>query len=189
MTSTSKKDIILDAALDLFVDHDIQATAMSKIAKKANTGMGTIYNYFESKDVLLEEIYLRSRRKLKQAIFNSFPADGSYQERFFHVWRMLCQYFITHPKEFMFGERLMVSPYYTPALRDENATLWVPIEEMFFEAREQGAIKDIPLELFLPMVGGAFGAVVKNHIAGIHELDAEAIEFVINNFWDSVKLN
>jgi len=151
--------------------------------------MGTIYNYFESKDVLLDEIYLRSRRKLKGAISTGFPANGTYQERFSHIWRTLCQYFIAHPKEFLFGERFMASPYYTSALREENAALWMPIEKMFFEAKEQGAIKDIPLQLFLPMVNGAFGAVVKNHIAGIHELDADAIEFVVNNFWDSVKID
>ncbi|MEM7801333.1 MAG: hypothetical protein AAF633_19220, partial [Chloroflexota bacterium] len=100
-----------------------------------------------------------------------------------------CRYFMARPKEFLFGERFMASPYYTAALRDENAGLWMPIEEMFFEAIEEKAIKDIPLQLFLPMVHGAFGAVIKNHIAGLYDLDAAAIEFVIHNFWDSVKID
>jgi AcrR family transcriptional regulator len=40
------------AAMKLLVDRGIQATPMSAIAKAAGTGMGTIYNYFATKEDL-----------------------------------------------------------------------------------------------------------------------------------------
>lgn len=184
---STKKEDILKAALDLLVRYDIQATAMSRIAKHANVGMGTIYNYFESKEVLLYELFRSLKTRLAEAIFATYPENGSFQERFFHVWRTLCRYYISHPQEFLFGERYAASPYMSKEMQQEAADFWVRLNIMFEEARSQQVIKDIQLEYFLPMVHGALSAVVRNHIQGSVLLDDDAIEMVINSFWDSIK--
>jgi AcrR family transcriptional regulator len=44
-----KKEQIIKAAMKLLTERGVQATPMSAIAKAANTGMGTIYNYFATK--------------------------------------------------------------------------------------------------------------------------------------------
>lgn len=46
---------ILNAAMKLFAKHGYNNTSISAIAKEANISKGLIYNYFESKDILLEE--------------------------------------------------------------------------------------------------------------------------------------
>jgi len=51
-----KREIIISTALTLFAEKGFYNTSMEKIAKQANISKGLIYNYFESKDVLLEEI-------------------------------------------------------------------------------------------------------------------------------------
>ncbi len=184
---STKRDDILAATLDLIVTYDIQATAMSRIAKQANVGMGTIYNYFESKDVLLYELFQIIRAKLAEAIFAAYPDNGTPQEQFTHVWRTMCHHYLAHPKEFLFGERFAASPYMTAQLMAESAERWSRLNTMFVKAREQKVIKDIPLEFFLPMVHGAFGALIRNHISGIQGLDQTVIEMAIDTFWDAIK--
>ena len=51
-----KREIIISTALNLFAEKGFYNTSMEKIAKQASISKGLIYNYFESKDVLLEEI-------------------------------------------------------------------------------------------------------------------------------------
>lgn len=51
-----KRKVILDAALELFAENGFHATSISMIAKKAAISKGLIYNYFESKNDILEEI-------------------------------------------------------------------------------------------------------------------------------------
>lgn len=51
-----KKQLILDTALELFAENGFHATSMSQVAKKAGVSKGLAYNYFESKQEILDEI-------------------------------------------------------------------------------------------------------------------------------------
>ncbi len=53
-----KKLDILEAALLLFMNHGIQKFSISDIAKKANVSQVTIYNYFESKHKLIQDVFI-----------------------------------------------------------------------------------------------------------------------------------
>jgi AcrR family transcriptional regulator len=51
-----KKQLIMDTALELFAENGFHATTMSRVAKKAGVSKGLAYNYFESKQEILDEI-------------------------------------------------------------------------------------------------------------------------------------
>lgn len=53
---TEKKLKIMSAALELFAEEGFHATSISQIATKAKISKGLIYNYFKSKEDLLNEI-------------------------------------------------------------------------------------------------------------------------------------
>jgi AcrR family transcriptional regulator len=52
-----KRTIIKDIALKLFADKGFEATSISEIAKNAELSKGLLYNYFNSKEDLLKEIW------------------------------------------------------------------------------------------------------------------------------------
>lgn len=47
------KNTIMETAIEQFIQQGFQATSIADIMKAANMGLGTFYNYFESKDELL----------------------------------------------------------------------------------------------------------------------------------------
>jgi AcrR family transcriptional regulator len=51
-----KRHLILETALELFAEKGFHATSMNQIAKKAGISKGLAYNYFESKQKILDEI-------------------------------------------------------------------------------------------------------------------------------------
>jgi AcrR family transcriptional regulator len=53
---TSSREKILSVALELFAKKGFHATSISQIAKKAKISKGLMYNYFASKEKLLDEI-------------------------------------------------------------------------------------------------------------------------------------
>lgn len=55
----TKKQLILDTALTLFAEHSYHNTSISKIATKAGISKGLIYNYFKSKEDLLQHIFMQ----------------------------------------------------------------------------------------------------------------------------------
>ncbi len=54
------KEKILDAATELFSENGYNATSISDIAKKAGISKGLVYNYFKSKEDLLDAIIFKS---------------------------------------------------------------------------------------------------------------------------------
>jgi AcrR family transcriptional regulator len=53
-----KRDMILDTALEVFATHGFHGSSISMIAKHAGIAKGLLYNYFESKEELLREIFM-----------------------------------------------------------------------------------------------------------------------------------
>ncbi|MDY0315337.1 MAG: TetR/AcrR family transcriptional regulator [Bacteroidales bacterium] len=52
-----KRKLILDTALNLFANKGYHASSITMISKKAQISKGLMYNYFESKQALLREIF------------------------------------------------------------------------------------------------------------------------------------
>ncbi|WP_188206771.1 TetR/AcrR family transcriptional regulator [Alkalibacillus aidingensis] len=99
-----KKNNILNAALALFKEYGVQKVSISEIATKANVSQVTIYNYFESKNNLIHEVFkyyvdqswlevveildsdMNYHDKIKQLIFNKKEAADNIHEDFYNYF-------------------------------------------------------------------------------------------------------
>ena len=61
---TERKEQILRVALELFAHNGYHPTTIAKIAKEANVSKGLMYNYFESKEMLLKELIITTSEKV-----------------------------------------------------------------------------------------------------------------------------
>ena len=67
-----RKEEILNAALELFAKHGVSHTTMQDIAQKAGISKGLIYNYFLSKEDLLNELI----KSFIDHLYDFFDPDG-----------------------------------------------------------------------------------------------------------------
>ncbi|MBE0673842.1 MAG: helix-turn-helix transcriptional regulator, partial [Bacteroidales bacterium] len=66
-----RREDILDSAERVFTEKGIIATTIDDIAREAELGKGTLYNYFPSKEAILWYCAIRGMRKLKEMITGS----------------------------------------------------------------------------------------------------------------------
>ena len=66
----SKKTII-QSAIMLFAQKGLKDTAIADIMQKANLGIGTFYNYFQSKDDLLRSLLIQLAMNIRQHYLES----------------------------------------------------------------------------------------------------------------------
>lgn len=66
------KQTIMETAIEQFVQRGFQATSIADIMKAAHMGLGTFYNYFDSKDqllhYLLDNLAVQLRQRLQHLI-------------------------------------------------------------------------------------------------------------------------
>ncbi len=67
----SSKEKILNVALELFAKRGYHATSITQISNKAKISKGLMYNYFESKEQLLDEIIQHGFNSLAELEFKA----------------------------------------------------------------------------------------------------------------------
>src|SRR5689334_8001086 len=99
-----KREAILEAALQLYVERGFFGTAVPEIADKAGVGAGTIYRYFESKEALVNAIYRQEKLHFANVVLDGFPATATTREQFRSLWMRMAKFATEHTNAFIFLE-------------------------------------------------------------------------------------
>lgn len=190
MTKADKRDDILRAALELIAEHGFHGAPMAMIAEGAGVGAGTIYRYFENKDVLIAELYRELESRIYPVLMAGYSTDRPIRERFLHLGTAWLRYFIDNPLDFRYLEQFHNSPYGVEFRSDKllgkkgNCDVY---QELFADAIAQQVMKDLPLSALFALAFGPLLAVARDHILGFICLDEEQIARIIEACWDGIK--
>ncbi len=182
-----KRTLLLDTTLDLLSEFGFHGTPISLIAQRAGVGAGTIYRYFPNKEELINELFKEIKRKVIGAMLNNYGEEGTYKERFRHLWKNMVYYFIEHPREFQFIEQHRYAPYMSNLTREESFMILSPIMMFFIECKRARAMKDLPLYTIIALLYGPIVSLLKQHIDNNQNLSEDRIEQAAEACWDAVK--
>ena len=188
MKGEDKRSAILKATMELITEHGFHATPMSMIAKQAGVAAGTIYNYFPSKDVLINQLYAELKEKMGNALIEGSEGSGNLRERFFLLYRNLYRYFIQYPAEFMFLEQYSNSPFISQLGENENPQFQQSVVDFLASGIEVGILRNMEMELITSLVYGHVVAVAKLQLSGRLEIGEERLDKAAQSCWDSVKI-
>jgi AcrR family transcriptional regulator len=189
MSKIDKRDEIVRAALELIAEHGFHGAPMAMIADRAGVAAGTIYRYFENKDVLIREIYAGLEGQILAAIKARYPEGRPVRERYLHICKQLISYFLASPLEFRFIEQFHNSPYGVDCRREKvlgrkDKDL---ITELFEEGQQQQIIKDLPLLVLYALTFGPMVDVCRDHILQFMVLDESLVTQIVSASWDAVR--
>lgn len=184
----TKRNDILKATLTLIVQHDLDQTSMDMIAREARVGMGTIYNYFPSKEELVNGLYHELKQKVVDAVLRDHSPQAPLREQFFGVWRNMFRFYLANPDVFQFLEQYSYSPIITPESKELGWKLWEAPIKMIEQARAQQIVKDLPTDMLVLIANSPIYNLVREHIRGRIQLDDTQIEVAIAACWDAIKI-
>jgi TetR/AcrR family transcriptional regulator, repressor of fatR-cypB operon len=190
MTKPDKRDEIVRSALELIAEHGFHGAPMAMIAEQAGVGAGTIYRYFENKDVLIKELYRELEEKMYPFILEGYSVEAPFRMRFLHLGTSLLRYFIEHPLHYRYLEQFHNSPYGVAFRRDKilgKAGSCDVFRELFEQGAAQQVVKDFPLVILFALAFGPLLAVARDHILGFVQLDETMINRTIEACWDAVR--
>jgi AcrR family transcriptional regulator len=190
MKKPDKREEIFRAALELIAEHGFHGAPMAMIADQAGVAAGTIYRYFENKDVMITELYQDLEGRIYSVIMEEYASEKPIRERFLHLGKALLRYFIENPLEFRYVEQFHNSPYGVAVRRDrilgikDNRNIY---RELFEEGVTMQVMKDLPLVLLFALAFGSLQAVARDHILGFITLDDTLIARTVEACWDGVR--
>ena len=81
----------------MFAEKGIWSTPTSAISKAANVAEGTLFTYFSTKDLLLNELYRLLKLELAGVLMADFPQTGSLRRKLYHIWERYVNWGIANP--------------------------------------------------------------------------------------------
>ncbi|HDR9797432.1 TPA: TetR/AcrR family transcriptional regulator [Burkholderia cenocepacia] len=94
--SPDKHDAILAAAARALAEDGATATT-ARIAKLAGVAEGTVFTYFETKDALLNALYLSLKAGLREAMMTGFPEHAPAEQAVRHAWNGYVSWGVANP--------------------------------------------------------------------------------------------
>ena len=79
--------LILETALDLFMERGYEQTTMRGIARKAGLSLGSAYYYFKSKEHLIQAFYAQTHEEHLAASAEALAAESDFKTRLAIVMR------------------------------------------------------------------------------------------------------
>jgi len=147
---------LLEEALQLFREHGYDATTVEQIAAAADVAKGTFFNYFETKEAILQAIAEQRLRQLEQALLLEGGAPASPVARIKLGLTLVAKDFIDN--QLLVQELLTTALHlHRPPLRPpSNSNVRDLLADLVAEAQAAGEIRaDVnPIQL-----SGAIGAL------------------------------
>jgi AcrR family transcriptional regulator len=188
--ASDKRSDVMQAALELIAERGFHGAPMAEIAAKAGVAAGTIYRYFETKEVLITELHRELEGKIVAVLQGGYPAGRPIRERFLHLIRGLIRYLLDHPLHFRYMEQYFNSPYGVSLHRDRllgksgNHDILMDIFELGIE---QQVLKELPKAALFSLAFGPLIALMRDHILGFIVLDDPLIVKITEACWDAIK--
>ncbi|MEM9917814.1 MAG: TetR/AcrR family transcriptional regulator [Bacteroidota bacterium] len=183
----NKKSDILEAALQLLAVNGVHATPMSAIAKAGHTGMGTIYNLFATKEILINAIYVEIKRR-EEVLLLVPHRKRTIKSQFEHFYLLITNFYLKNPACYKFMNQLHASPIITDESRQEGRRAVRPVIEVIEAGQKEGILKNIDQEELLLFIAGA----ISSHLDSLINPDLKVVKKPsfknqLRLVWDAIK--
>jgi len=186
----SKQDHILQTALELFAAEGL-AVPTAKIAKEAGVANGTLFNYFPTKQGLIDTLYLN----IKKEVVQKFQAGGAdkaknLKESSLVLWGSYIRWSIANPLKHKVTNMFMSANIVSPSVLAQVKDIFRPFHELMQKGIKQREIKNIDLDSLCQIKVAQVGVSIDQALA--RNLKGKALEtHILTSFdiyWNGVAL-
>ncbi|MDP6376347.1 MAG: TetR/AcrR family transcriptional regulator [Pseudomonadales bacterium] len=187
--TTARKESILSTALECFAEHGVEATTISDIQARAHCSVGSIYHHFGSKEGVAEALFISGIERLNRGMLRRLGGCQSGQEcvksvvYFYSDWsarnQKLARYLHSRDVEF--------SPAARERLKSIHLAYITEIYRLFAPFVENGELRVLPLETYVPLISGAIQEYTRRWLSGQGSSPARVKELFADAAWNAVK--
>ncbi len=186
--SIDKKNALVKATIDLVNNNGFHATPMSKIAKMANVSPATIYLYFDSKQDLVNKVYLEVKTAYTNFAFATYGTEMSVETGFEMIWKRIADFKLKELDEALFLSQCDNTPMIDELSRQEGIKHLQPLLDLWNRGKNEGIIKPISDYLLYAYTISPLSFLMLMQQRKIFKITDETIEEAYKSAWDAIRL-
>ncbi|MCO7128160.1 TetR/AcrR family transcriptional regulator [Sporolactobacillus shoreicorticis] len=161
-------DRLFNETLKLISEQGFYSTPMSQIAKKSGISMGSIYNQFENKEILLNELYKKIKIRFANHVLSKINGTESIEQQIKHMLGSIFYYYSEQRSEINFIEQYENSPLITEETQKQLQPYLMRVFQKFEEGKRKKVISQLPTEALIAMSFGAVSSLAKMYVKKIY---------------------
>lgn len=146
-----KKAALLKAALKLFTERGFHGTSTAQISKEAGVATGTLFNYFPTKEDLINGLYFEVKGDLSRKMGKDVQTQSTFHDKLKKIWCNMIEWGLNNPEDFLFVGQFCSSPYITNYTREVVMKEYIFLHDLVKEGIADGDIRDFSEELVIAM--------------------------------------
>jgi AcrR family transcriptional regulator len=150
---------LLEAATRTFGEHGLGASTAS-IAREAGVSAGTLFVYFDTKSVLVNELYVELKTEMARVATEAMSPDAGPREQLRHMWDQWIAWSTTHPEKRRALAHLGVAEDLSDDSRAATHDAYTGIAALVSTIAEAGPMRAAPLGLVLTLLSSITDAVI-----------------------------
>jgi AcrR family transcriptional regulator len=171
-------EAILSAAMALFCDEGVSVST-ARIAQEAGVSNGTLFNYFPTKQALIDALYSSIKNDLAHAVA-TLPTDGTIQTKMRLVWDRWF-FWVRHNRDaYAVMNLLHQSNLASPEAQQAGIEAIEGPASVLAEAIDSGILVDLPLEYLAGLIQHQLDQAV------ISDLDDDQAQVAFGVLWNGI---
>jgi AcrR family transcriptional regulator len=144
--SDEKRSAIMSAAVRVIASQGLGA-ATATIAREAGVSNGSLFNYFETKAELLNQLYIELKTEMGAVALEGLPTKSDVRSQMLHIWRHWLHWAVSCPEKRRALAHLSVSDDITSETRKTAHQAMVGVVALVERSRKDGPLRNAPLGL------------------------------------------
>jgi AcrR family transcriptional regulator len=169
--SEDRRNAILSAATRVIAADGLGAPTAA-IAKAAGVSNGSLFVYFGTKAVLLNELYVTLKKEMGAVAVAGLPVDSDVREQVLHMWNQWLRWATSCPEKRRALAQLQVADDITADSHRAVSSAFSGIADLLERSRASGPMRDAPLGFVLTLTTAIADAAIDAIIR--EPADAEA---------------
>jgi AcrR family transcriptional regulator len=163
--NTDKRKAILNACVKLFNETCFQDTSTARISQEAGVATGTLFLYFQSKEELVNELYLECKSDYAAYMEAGFEEHTTFKAQIRYIWDRSLEWKLNNTEKLKFMMQFCSSPYITKMTQERAMNRLRLMNDVIKRALDNKEVTASSIELLSAMITGYF------HTAALFLLD------------------
>lgn len=183
----NKIKAIQQAAMKLVIKTGFVGLKMADVAVEAGMATGTLYIYYKSKEELINEVFIQTKKEIAEVILHPTHQSDTFFKTLQKMWLAYFAFCNNNFEKMLFVEQFFYSGYIKDHIMAEAEAYFNPLNTFLLQAQEQGLVKQLHVELMKAQVQGSVHEIIKVARQQKVKLSKEIISQCFDMAWNSIR--
>ncbi len=183
----AKIEMIHQATTRLVVRTGFTGLKMAEVAAEAGLATGTVYIYYKNKEVLVNEVYVKTRKEIAELLQNPDLQRETFYETFEAIWTTYFHFCHQQPDKMQFVEQFRYSGMISDKNLEASDGFFEGYDQFLRMGQKQGFLRRMDLGTMKAQIRGACHEIVKQLHKGHSQLTDSLLDLCFDMAWSSVR--